>query len=180
MTTNNNVNSGLPCNVVSGGTGVASIPAYSIICGGITSTDVIQTISGTGITGQVITSTGSGSVPVWANSYECLNVTSNPISPPSIISAVKFTRYIFNTNGAGTWFFLLPDSPNTGDWFQFISNGDQFVIKTTSTTINYQNLASTPGTGGLQAPAGGAIVTLISNHTNVYTVYSSNTMLGIV
>lgn len=49
--------------VASGGTGVASATAYSVLCGGTTSTNPIQAIASVGTTGQVLTSNGTGVLP---------------------------------------------------------------------------------------------------------------------
>lgn len=57
-----------PTNAVSvpfGGTGVASTTAYAVQCGGTTSTGPHQAVSGTGTTGQVLTSAGAGALPTW-------------------------------------------------------------------------------------------------------------------
>lgn len=51
--------------VVNGGTGRASATAYSVICGGTTSTAQQQSVSGLGASGQVLTSNGAGALPTW-------------------------------------------------------------------------------------------------------------------
>lgn len=48
-----------------GGTGLSSATAYSVICGGITSTDPFQVVAGVGTAGQVLTSNGAGLLPTW-------------------------------------------------------------------------------------------------------------------
>lgn len=47
-----------------GGTGVNSIASYGVLCGGTTDTNPIQNV-GTGIAGQVLTSSGPGALPQW-------------------------------------------------------------------------------------------------------------------
>lgn len=49
-----------------GGTGVGSFTAYSVIVGGTTSTGALQSVSGVGTSGQVLTSAGAGAKPIWA------------------------------------------------------------------------------------------------------------------
>jgi len=49
--------------VASGGSGVATAAAYSVLCGGTTSTGPIQAIASVGTTGQVLTSNGAGALP---------------------------------------------------------------------------------------------------------------------
>ncbi|MBP6892542.1 hypothetical protein KBB68_03080 [Candidatus Babeliales bacterium] len=48
-----------------GGTGNSSLTAYALITGGTTSTAPLQQISGTGSSGQVLTSNGAGALPSW-------------------------------------------------------------------------------------------------------------------
>jgi len=54
--------------VSQGGTGVSSATAYAVITGGTTSTGAFQTVSGTGTSGQVLTSNGAGALPTWQTS----------------------------------------------------------------------------------------------------------------
>ena len=54
---------GTPLTVASGGSGVATAAAYSVLCGGTTSTGPIQAIANVGTAGQVLTSNGAGALP---------------------------------------------------------------------------------------------------------------------
>jgi len=56
---------GSPMGVPSGGTGVSSATAYSVLCGGTTSTGAFQSVSGVGTSGQILTSNGVGALPTW-------------------------------------------------------------------------------------------------------------------
>ena len=56
---------GSPMGVPSGGTGVSSATAYSVLCGGTTSTGAFQSVSGLGTSGQILTSNGAGALPTW-------------------------------------------------------------------------------------------------------------------
>lgn len=51
--------------VGSGGTGLATTTAYAVLCGGTTSTSALQSVSGVGTAGQVLTSNGAGALPTW-------------------------------------------------------------------------------------------------------------------
>lgn len=51
--------------VAGGGTGDTSFTAYAVICGGTTSTNPLQSVSGVGTTGQVLTSNGANMLPTW-------------------------------------------------------------------------------------------------------------------
>lgn len=56
---------GTPVTVPFGGTGDASFTAYSVLCGGTTSTGALQNVSGVGTSGQVLTSNGAAALPTW-------------------------------------------------------------------------------------------------------------------
>ena len=54
--------------VDSGGTGLTTTTAYGLIAAGTTSTGNFQQVSGTGTSGQVLTSNGAGALPTWQTS----------------------------------------------------------------------------------------------------------------
>src|SRR4029077_4413602 len=56
-----------PVSVSNGGTGDTSLSAYSVLCGGTTSTNPVQTVSGTGLSGQALVSNGAAALPTWQN-----------------------------------------------------------------------------------------------------------------
>jgi hypothetical protein len=58
---------GSPMGVPSGGSGRNSNTAYSVLCGGTTSTGAFQSVSGLGNSGQILTSNGTGALPTWQN-----------------------------------------------------------------------------------------------------------------
>jgi hypothetical protein len=51
--------------VADGGTGVSSLTAYAVICGGTTSTGAVQSIASVGTAGHVLTSNGAGALPTF-------------------------------------------------------------------------------------------------------------------
>lgn len=51
--------------VGNGGTGVSTLTAYGLLTGGTTSTGALQQVSGTGTSGQVLTSNGASALPSW-------------------------------------------------------------------------------------------------------------------
>lgn len=51
--------------VAQGGTGVSSLTAYAVMCGGTTSTGAVQSIASVGTSGQVLTSNGAGALPTF-------------------------------------------------------------------------------------------------------------------
>jgi hypothetical protein len=54
--------------VGNGGTGLATTTAYGLIAAGTTATGNFQQVSGTGSSGQVLTSNGAGALPSWQTS----------------------------------------------------------------------------------------------------------------
>jgi hypothetical protein len=62
-TTANNV-SGVVATA-NGGTGLSSLTTYALLAGGTTSTGNVQQVSGTGTSGQLLTSNGAGALPTW-------------------------------------------------------------------------------------------------------------------
>ncbi len=54
-------------DVENGGTGLTSYAPYSLITGGTATAGNLQQVTGTGTTGQILTSNGSGALPSWQN-----------------------------------------------------------------------------------------------------------------
>jgi hypothetical protein len=50
-----------------GGTGNTAFTAFSVLCGGTSSTSPIQNVVGVGTVGQVLTSQGAGALPTWTS-----------------------------------------------------------------------------------------------------------------
>lgn len=57
-------------DVEQGGTGKASFTPYTLVAGGITSTEQLQSLSDTGTLGQILTSQGPGTLPIWDDAPE--------------------------------------------------------------------------------------------------------------
>jgi hypothetical protein len=57
----------IPVSVANGGTNASSFTAYSVICAGTTPTGAFQNVSGVGLSGQVLTSSGPAALPTWTN-----------------------------------------------------------------------------------------------------------------
>ena len=54
--------------VANGGTGDTSLTAYAVLCGGTTSTGVVQSVASLGTSGYVLTSNGAGALPTFQTS----------------------------------------------------------------------------------------------------------------
>ena len=65
MPTNNAWNSAIPVVVSNGGTGVATLTAYAVICGGTAATNPVQALAAVGNAGEVLTSNGAAALPTW-------------------------------------------------------------------------------------------------------------------
>ena len=76
---------GTAITVANGGTGVTSAAAYTVVCAGTTSTGAFQEVSGTGTTGQVLTSNGAGALPTWQAAASG-GVTSVAMTVPTFLS----------------------------------------------------------------------------------------------
>lgn len=55
-----------PLAVTSGGTGGTAVTAYAVVTGGTSASTALQTVSGLGSSGQVLTSQGAGALPQWS------------------------------------------------------------------------------------------------------------------
>lgn len=62
--------------VPQGGTGDTSFLAYAVVTGGITNVDPLQTVASLGTTGQVLTSQGNGSLPIWTDNAAAAGFSS--------------------------------------------------------------------------------------------------------
>lgn len=56
-----------PLNVINGGTGDVSFIPYSLVAGGITSQDALQSLASVGTSGQYLQSQGANNLPIWAS-----------------------------------------------------------------------------------------------------------------
>lgn len=56
-----------PVTVPLGGTGDTSFLAFSVLCGGATTTGNLQNVASLGSAGQALLSSGAGALPVWGN-----------------------------------------------------------------------------------------------------------------
>src|SRR3954468_16331376 len=107
---------GTAVTVPYGGTGDTSFTAYSVLCGGTTSTGALQNVSGVGTSGYVLTSNGASSLPTWqaagSGTVTSVSGTANRITstggttPVIDISAAYVGQTSITTLGTittGTW-----------------------------------------------------------------------------
>ena len=60
--------------VADGGTGNTTFTAYSVVCGGTTTTAALQSVASVGTSGQVLTSNGAGALPTFQAGASLPNV----------------------------------------------------------------------------------------------------------
>lgn len=104
--------------VAGGGTGATSFTAYSVICGGTTSTNPLQNVSGVGTSGQILTSNGAGALPTWQSrgASQCsfsvfLNGTAANVTGDGTQYTIAFDTELFdvgNNFNTGTYTFTAP------------------------------------------------------------------------
>ncbi len=133
-----------PVTVPLGGTGISSTVAYSLLCGGTTSTSVLQSVASVGTAGQVLTSAGAGALPTWGAGGETIvNATA---------SMGMTAGAVYMINSASLVTLTLPAVTAQGDIFTVVGNattaGLWRVNQNAGQTINIGTTATTTGTGG--------------------------------
>jgi hypothetical protein len=104
------VSASTPINVGSGGTGIATVSAYSLICAGTTNKGSWQGVSTQGTTGQVLTSNGANALPTWQNAAVGILSTVYPV---------------------GSYYINETDSTNPATLFGFgtwVAVTDKFIV----------------------------------------------------
>lgn len=136
-----------PVVVQFGGTGAATFNAYGVLCGGTTNTGIVQSIAAVAA-GQVLTSTGTGSLPAWQTivAKSWVDAATNTVMVVGTAyladSASQLTFTIpatcakfaqFQVSGWGTGGFIL--QANTSQTIQF---GNQVTSSAGSITSSNQ------------------------------------------
>lgn len=119
--------------VLNGGSGRASATAYSVICGGTSSTGPHQSVSGLGASGQVLTSNGAGALPTW-QSVTAAGV--NQVTAGTGINVSPTTGNVVVTNTGVT-------SVSNGSGINVSASTGSVVI---SSTVNPSDYVTTSGT----------------------------------
>jgi hypothetical protein len=105
MSTQNATNTAKPITVAQGGSGDSSLTAYAVVCGGTTSTGALQSVSGVGTSGQVLTSNGAAALPTWQNSAAGGNLVLLQSQTASSSASLTFSTGVSSTYN--TYFFLF-------------------------------------------------------------------------
>ena len=153
--------------VASGGTGATTQTAYSVLCGGTTSTGAYQSVVSVGTTGQVLTSNGAGALPTFTSAASgtvtSVSWTGGIVSVATATSTPAFT--IAGTSGG------IPYFSSGTTWASsaalaasaLVIGGGAGVAPSTTTTgtgvITALGIAVNSGAGGLVTNTGTATLT---------------------
>ena len=153
MATNNATNTSNPVTVAQGGTGDTSVTAYAVLCGGTTSTGAVQSVSGVGTSGQVLTSNGASALPTWqaasaAGSWNLIETNTASSSASLIFTSSYVTGYtqyavvfVNINNASGTTTLNMDWSVNNSTYL-----GSAFQSGILSNSYNSATLANTNST----------------------------------
>jgi hypothetical protein len=116
MVTNNSWNSQDPAQVAKGGTGNATATAYTVQCGGTTTTNPFQSIASVGTANQVLTSNGAGALPTFqASGLGPQVITITLLDDTDSAYTVLTTDYYLSCDvSAGVLVINLANAPTTG------------------------------------------------------------------
>jgi hypothetical protein len=139
-------NGPLPQKVKAGTTGRSSNTAYEIMCGGTTSTGNLQQVASLGSSGQVLSSLGSGKLPIWGNPPLFL-ISSQSVSGVLVVNftsgiTTNFNNYLLLftnvSQASGTTPLVLRISTNGGSSYlnSGYLSGDLTANYNTSTFAN--------------------------------------------
>lgn len=102
MATNNATNTSNPISVPQGGTGDASLTAYSVLCGGTTSTSSIQPIASVGTAGQLLTSNGAAALPTFQpNKIANVDATGVTLGTSTWVNTCMYA-FSYSASGSGS------------------------------------------------------------------------------
>jgi hypothetical protein len=166
-----------PVTVPFGGTGNTTFTAFSVICAGTTPTGVFQNVSGLGLSGQVLTSSGAGALPTWTNATGTGTVNSGGINDLAYYAANGNTVSALATAIGGTLVTdntgvpsILAGTGTTGNILQTVSGGTPAwsnAAYPSTTTIN--QLLYSSGTNTITGLATANNNVLTTNGTGVPT-----------
>jgi len=149
-----------PQPVVEGGTGVQANTAYTVLCGGTTTTNPIQSIASVGTSGQVLTSNGAGALPTFQPS-----------------ASAGITSITGTTGGAQTGPAITLSGGTTG--LAFGGSANTFTTTFAGITANGGTVSlatdATTSTVNVGTGAGNKTVSVGSTNTTSATTISSGT-----
>src|SRR5215831_1575376 len=147
--------------VAGGGTGDTSFTAFSVICGGTTSTGALQNVSGVGTANQVLTSNGAGALPTWQNSSASGAVTQITNSDASVETPLAGNYNILGTGSITT-----------------VGSAHTTTVQLTGLTAHNVLLGEGTATVGLVAPSATSGIPLISQGAAADPVFGTAVVAG--
>lgn len=156
----------IPFPVIEGGTGANSFTAYSVICGGTTTTAALQNVSGVGTTGQVLTSNGASALPSW-------KALGNVINPAFMVYLTTTIPNINNDN-----YNMLFDTTNFDPTSSITLNSGGVTIYTCPSTGYYFFTFGVKFNGIVSNNAD--FTTIIENLTQAITWQAPQGMLPVI
>jgi len=162
-----------------GGTNKTSFTAYSVLCGGTTSTSALQNVVGVGTVGQVLTSAGAAALPAWADAtvggtvnggtagqlaYYATTTTAVSGNANATISGAAVTLGVASS---ATGQLKLANSTNANViTVQAPVTSSSYTFKLPTTAGSNTNVLSTDGSGNLSWSASGGTGTVTSVATS--------------
>jgi hypothetical protein len=162
---------GIDVPVADGGTGVSTLTAYGVICGGTTTTSPVQSVTDIGEASQVLTSNGAGALPTFQNAagFPWNEVTNGTITLAGnngyiLNNAAQLKATLPATAAVGAIISIV--GKGAGGWIVEQLAGQKMNFGTSSTTTGVAgSLASTNINDCME------IICIIAN--TEYTVRSS-------
>ena len=150
---------GTPLTVANGGSGVATAAAYSVLCGGTTSTGPIQAIASVGTTGQVLTSNGAGALPTM----------QTPTSFAGTVTATSGSTVSDGTTAFAIGYLAIPQNAQSGNYTLVLIDGGKHIYSTNS---GAQSI-TIPTNASVAFPIGTAL-TIVNNGTTAITIVTTS------
>ena len=121
-----------------GGTGLSSTTAYAVLCGGTTSTGNLQSVSGVGSSGQVLTSNGASALPTWQGVSAVTSVATNDgLTGGTITGTGTIGINTNNAGGVGAYALLKNNSGSSvNSGATTAGSGLQFAYFNTTSTLS--------------------------------------------
>ena len=144
--------------VSNGGTGKTSFNPYGIIFGGTTSTGALQSLNTVGLSGQVLTSSGSGNLPTWQTpTVGAITVDADSgtaTTSGGVINLVGNSSQGVSTSATGsTVTFTVANATSATKGVSYF-NSSEFTV--TAGLVTSNNFTVTAGNG----LSGGGVLTL--------------------
>lgn len=165
-----------------GGTSNSAFTAYSVICGGVTSTGALQSVVNVGSSGQVLTSNGAAALPTWQTNgsgsgtvnagliNQLAWYTANGTAVSGLTTAIN-SGLVTNGSGVPAWVTA------TGTGAPVLANTPTLITPNlgvaTATSIKLPNM------GQLLDPNGNVYLTFFANTGAINNIAITNTTTGL-